>query len=106
MDLSELRRRLDREMLLKALEPRRCCDARIADWLERLYHQHGGLKDSGARGVDRALGVLLDRVALSRLGSVSPNLTRRLTSNRGCRAELLNRSAKCWWPISSLALLS
>jgi hypothetical protein len=54
IDLSELRRGLDREMLLQALEPRRCCDARIADWLERLYHQHGGLKDSGALAASNA----------------------------------------------------
>ena len=39
-------------------------DPRIADWLHRLEHQHGGIEDSGARGLDRALGTLLDGVAM------------------------------------------
>src|SRR5439155_12104632 len=39
-------------------------DPRIGNWLERLKHQHGGIEDSGARGLDRALGTLLDGVAL------------------------------------------
>jgi hypothetical protein len=33
-------------------------------WLDRLGHQRGGIEDSGARGLDRALGVLLDGVAM------------------------------------------
>jgi len=64
MDLAELRRLLDREELLRALKPHRGRDARIGGWIERLEHQHGGVEDSGARGLDRALGVLLDGVAL------------------------------------------
>ena len=64
MDLASLRRLLERETLIKALEPHQHRDARIADWLERLKHQHGGIEDSGARGLDRALGILLDGPAL------------------------------------------
>src|SRR5438876_3988593 len=64
MDLAELRRLLDREQLLKALEPHRGRDARIVEWITRLKHQHGGIEDSGARGLDRSLGVLLDGVAM------------------------------------------
>jgi hypothetical protein len=64
MDLAQLRRLLDREALLRALEPHRGRDPRISDWLMRLSHQHGGIEDSGARGLDRALGVLLDGVAM------------------------------------------
>ena len=45
------------QTLLRALEPYRGRDPRIGDWLERLEHQHGGIEDSGARGLDRALGV-------------------------------------------------
>jgi hypothetical protein len=63
-DLGELRRRLDRGLLTRALERHRGRDSRIADWLYRLEHQHGGIEDSGARGLDRALGTLLDGVAL------------------------------------------
>jgi hypothetical protein len=64
MDLTELRRRLDRETLRTVLELHRRRDGRIAEWLGRLEHQHGGIEDSGARGLDRALGTLLDGVAL------------------------------------------
>jgi hypothetical protein len=64
MDLAQLRRLLDREALLRALEPHRGRDARIGEWLDRLGHQRGGIEDSGARGLDRALGVLLDGVAM------------------------------------------
>jgi len=64
MNLADLRRLLDREQLLKALEPHRWRDPRVQDWLHRLEHQHGGIEDSGARGLDRALGTLLDGVAL------------------------------------------
>jgi hypothetical protein len=63
-DLAELRRRLDRQILVGVLEQHRGRDERIADWLYRLEHQHGGVEDSGARGLDRALGTLLDGVAL------------------------------------------
>jgi hypothetical protein len=49
MDLDELRRRLDRQVLTAALERHRGRDGRIADWLTRLSHQHGGLEDGGAR---------------------------------------------------------
>jgi hypothetical protein len=63
MDLAELRRLLDREALIRALEAHRDRDGRISDWLERLEHQRGGIEDSGARGLDRALGTLLDGVA-------------------------------------------
>jgi len=64
MDLARLRRLLDREALLKALEPHRGRDERIGGWIDRLDHQRGGIEDSGARGLDRALGVLLDGVAM------------------------------------------
>src|SRR5207302_6788431 len=64
MDLADVRGLLDRQALAAALERHRGRDARIADWLERLSHQHGGIEDSGARGLDRALGTLLDGVAL------------------------------------------
>jgi hypothetical protein len=64
MDLAELRRRLDRETLTAALEPHRGRDPRIGDWLQRLEHQRGGIEDSGARGLDRSLGTLLDGVAM------------------------------------------
>jgi hypothetical protein len=64
MDLAQLRRLLDRTELLRALEPFRNRDPRIADWLDRLEHQRGGIEDSGARGLDRSLGVLLDGVAM------------------------------------------
>jgi len=64
MDLAQIRRLLDREALLRALELHRGRDPRIADWLARLAHQHGGIEDSGARGLDRALGTLLDGVAM------------------------------------------
>ena len=33
--------------------------ASIGEWIEHLEHQRGGVEDSGARGLDRALGVLL-----------------------------------------------
>jgi hypothetical protein len=64
MDLAQLRRLLDCEELLKALEPHRGRDERIGEWIDRLGHQRGGIEDSGARGLDRALGVLLDGVAM------------------------------------------
>jgi HNH endonuclease/TraM recognition site of TraD and TraG len=64
MDLAQLRRLLDREALLRALEPHRDRDGRIGGWIDRLEHQRGGIEDSGARGLDRALGVLLDGVAM------------------------------------------
>lgn len=64
MDLAQLRRLLDRDALLSALEPYRGRDPSIADWLYRLEHQRGGIEDSGARGLDRSLGVLLDGVAM------------------------------------------
>jgi hypothetical protein len=63
-DLAQLRRLLDRETLMAALEPHRGRDPHIADWLTRLEHQHGGIEDSGARGLDRALGTLLDGPAI------------------------------------------
>jgi hypothetical protein len=46
------------------LEPYRWRDPRVREWLERLAHQHGGIEDSGARGLDHAVGTLLDGVAL------------------------------------------
>jgi hypothetical protein len=64
MDLSRLRQLLDRETLIRALEPHRGRDGRIGEWIDRLGHQRGGVEDSGARGLDRALGVLLDGVAM------------------------------------------
>ena len=64
MDLAQLRRLLDREALLRALEPHRGRDERIGEWIDRLDHQRGGVEDSGARGLDRSLGVLLDGVAM------------------------------------------
>jgi hypothetical protein len=64
MDLAELRRRLDREVLSRILSLHRDRDQRVADWVQRLEHQYGGVEDSGARGLDRALGTLLDGVAL------------------------------------------
>ena len=64
MDLAELRRRLDRDVLVRILELHHDRDPRIADWIIRLEHQRGGIEDSGARGLDRALGTLLDGVAL------------------------------------------
>jgi hypothetical protein len=64
MNLGELRRLLDRQELLRALEPHRGRDSRIGDWIGRLEHQHGGIEDSGARGLERALGVLLDGIAI------------------------------------------
>ncbi len=64
MDLAELRRRLDRQVLTAALERHRGRDSRITEWLQRLEHQHGGIEDSGARGLDRALGILLDGPAM------------------------------------------
>src|SRR5712692_10107101 len=64
MDLASLRRLLDRETLIKALEPHHARDPRIPDWLHHLEHQRGGIEDSGARGLDRSLGTLLDGVAL------------------------------------------
>src|SRR5919199_284340 len=64
MDLAELRRRLDRAVLTEALNRHRGRDPRVADWLHHLEHQHGGIEDSGARGLDRALGILLDGPAL------------------------------------------
>jgi hypothetical protein len=39
MDLAELRRRLERETLLHALERHRGRDERISDWFARLSHQ-------------------------------------------------------------------
>jgi hypothetical protein len=78
MDLAKLRELLDREALIHALEPHRGRDPRIDEWLSRLEHQRGGIQDSGARGLDRALGILLDgpaatthaasRYALERVG--------------------------------------
>jgi hypothetical protein len=67
MDLARLRRLLDREALLKALDPYRR-DPRVSEWVDRLEHQRGGVEDSGARGLDRALGILLDGPAM--LGSL------------------------------------
>jgi len=64
MDLAEIRRRLDRDVLLRILELHRGRDSRIEEWIDRLEHQRGGVEDSGARGLDRALGVLLDGVAM------------------------------------------
>jgi hypothetical protein len=64
MDLAQLRRLLDREELLRALEPHRRRDERIEGWIGRLEHQRGRVEDSGARGLDRSLGVLLGGVAM------------------------------------------
>jgi hypothetical protein len=64
MDLAELRRRLDWQVLAAALERHRDRDARIVDWLTRLSHQHGGIEESASRGLDRALGTILDGVAM------------------------------------------
>ncbi|MDQ6671044.1 MAG: type IV secretory system conjugative DNA transfer family protein, partial [Chloroflexota bacterium] len=64
MDLARLRQLLDREALVRALVPHAYRDPRIGDWLERLEHQRGGIEDSGARGLDRSLGTLLDGVAM------------------------------------------
>src|SRR5207244_7837704 len=64
MDLAKLRGLLDRAELMRALKPHEQRDERIRDWLHRLEHQHGGIEDSGARGLDRALGTLLDGVAI------------------------------------------
>jgi hypothetical protein len=64
MDLAQLRRLLDRTELLRALESFRGRDSRIGDWLQRLEHQRGGIEDSGARGLDRSLGTLLDGVVM------------------------------------------
>jgi hypothetical protein len=61
MDLASQRTLLDRHALMAALEPFRDRDPRIAEWLARLGHQHGGIEDSG---LDRSLGVLLDGVAM------------------------------------------
>jgi Helicase HerA, central domain len=80
MDLEQLRRLLDRETLIWALEPHRLRDGRISDWLERLRHQRDGIEDSGARGLDRSLGVLLDGVAMR--GSFAAQLPRG-TAARG-----------------------
>src|SRR6266702_7411986 len=44
MDLAKLRRLLDREQLLKALEPHRSRDSRIGEWIDRLKHQRGGIE--------------------------------------------------------------
>src|SRR5205823_1553335 len=63
LDLRSLRRLLDRVELMRALEPFRA-EPRVQEWLVRLGHQHGGIEDSGARGLDRALGTLLDGPAL------------------------------------------
>jgi hypothetical protein len=60
MDLARLRRLLDREELIRALEPHVHRDPRIGEWPERLGHQRDGVEDSGARGLDRSLGILLD----------------------------------------------
>ena len=48
----------------------------MADWLTRLEHQHGGIEDSGARGLDRALGTLLDGVALRGVLRTCPEAVR------------------------------
>jgi hypothetical protein len=65
MGLAELRRRLDRDVLARCLERHRDRDPRIAEWLHRLEHQPpGGLDDSGAHDLDRAIGILLDGPAL------------------------------------------
>ncbi len=64
MDLASLQRLLDRFELIQALERHRSRDERIAEWIRHLQHQHGGTEDSGARGLDRALGTLLDGVAI------------------------------------------
>jgi hypothetical protein len=61
---SAYRPMLDRQTLIGALELHRCRDPRVGEWLSRLHHQHGGIEDSGARGLDRSLGVLLDGVAM------------------------------------------
>jgi hypothetical protein len=64
MDLARLRGLLDRVALLGALAPFRDRDERVAEWFRRLEGQHGGIEDSGARGLDRSLGTLLDGVAI------------------------------------------
>src|SRR5919202_2938438 len=64
MDLAELRRRLDRAILTEALKRHHGRDPRVTEWLHHLEHQHGGIEDSGARGLDRTLGILLDGPAL------------------------------------------
>lgn len=69
MDLARLRALLDRTALLRALQPFATRDQRVAEWVDRLTHQHGGIEDSGARGLDRSLGTLLDGVAMR--GSLS-----------------------------------
>src|SRR5947209_17281848 len=76
MDLADLRGLLDRQALAAALERHRGGDARIAEWLERLEHQHGGIEDSGARGLDRALGILLDGPAMRGSLRVCPEALR------------------------------
>jgi hypothetical protein len=62
MDLARLRRLLDREALQAALEPF-SSDPRVASWLGQLS-QRDTVADSGARGLDRALGILLDGPAM------------------------------------------
>jgi CheY-like chemotaxis protein len=57
LELARLRALLDRETLIGALEPHRGRDPRIQDWIELLHHQHNGIEDRGARGLDRALGI-------------------------------------------------
>ena len=63
IDLVELRGRLDRSTLIAALERHRGRDSRIVDWLTRLG-QYDRVAESGAADLDRALGTLLDGVAI------------------------------------------
>src|SRR6185437_4583493 len=64
MDLARIRALLDSQALIAALEPHEHRDRRVRDWLDRLKHQQGNLEDSGARGLYRALGSLLDGPAM------------------------------------------
>jgi hypothetical protein len=80
MDLAEIRRLLDREALTNALEPFRS-DPRVASWLGQLS-QRDTVADSGARGLDRALGILLDARPCAGLCAIVPKRCASRTCSR------------------------
>lgn len=84
LDLAELRRVLDREQLVRALERHRDRGPRIGDWLERLEYQRGGIGDSDGRGLDRSLG----RTTGWRSGAgLAAHLSRSATPRRCARDQ-------------------
>jgi hypothetical protein len=75
MDLQRLRQLLERQALTDALAPFRHRDRRVSDWLDRLQRRDA-TEDAGTRDLERALGTLLDGVAMRGSLSTGPDALR------------------------------